>query len=170
MAWTDRDIELAWAAGFFDGEWSIGSYRDRRGRGRQSLDMHLVQSGTESEPPESLVRFQAAVGGIGVVAKRNPDNGRLGNKPLWAWRLGNVDQVRQVIRLLIPHLTEKVDDVARAISLRAEYEGHLVDRQLFCKRGHDLAVTSYPNNKARRNCRSCNTQRMAEWRAAQKGG
>jgi hypothetical protein len=66
-------MELAWAAGFFDGEGHI-SYHEtvRRRRGNtyhsRALVFMVVQTGKPGdEPPHVLTRFQNAVGGLGVV-------------------------------------------------------------------------------------------------------
>jgi transposase-like protein len=76
----------------------------------------------------------------------------------------------EIVRSLLPYLTVKLDQVAEAVAIRTEYVELLKERKRFCKRGHDLKDTAYPNNQTRANCRECNRTRQAEWRSAQKGG
>jgi len=59
------DVDLAWAAGFFDGEGSVSVHRDRR-PGR-AVVVHLD---IEQVDPRPLVRFRAAVGRPGAITLR----------------------------------------------------------------------------------------------------
>lgn len=54
--------ELAWAAGLFDGEGSIGLYSAGRAQRWKHLRLAVGQSDTEV-----LIRFNAAVGGLGKL-------------------------------------------------------------------------------------------------------
>jgi hypothetical protein len=161
MAWTARDIELAWAAGFFDGEGSIGAVRDNKNGRRISIQMSVAQSGSDDAPPASLERFHRAVE-VGKIYKRAPEDGRLGSKPMWYWRASNVDDTKTAIRLLRPFVIEKLDQIAEAAALRSEWEGLYADRQLFCKRGHEFTpdnTYTYENRNSRpRLCRTCNAE------------
>lgn len=88
---TTPDTELAWAAGFFDGEGYVGVRRDKRPGRRLTL-----QIGIEQVDPRPLVRFKAAVDWPGNVVARP------------ARRAPN----RQIIhRIIMGH-----DDVLRTIS------------------------------------------------------
>lgn len=128
---------IAWAAGFFDGEGSIGAVLDRRHGGSFTVNMCVVQAGTKTEPPDTLVRF-LEIAGVGHLEKRNENNrGRLGKKPLWVWRVSNINDVRSFSRRLFPYLGQaKTDQIAKALAVRAESEGLTTDRRLFCKQGH----------------------------------
>ena len=79
------DTELAWAAGFFDGEGSVACYyyndrRDRHGKLRgTSLTANVRQAeGRDGGMPPTLLRFQGAVllgtlsGPIAYPAPRRP--------------------------------------------------------------------------------------------------
>ncbi len=59
--------ELAWAAGFFDGEGSTMVHLDDSRPGYVRLEAAVPQSGRGSGIPATLVRFQTAVGGIGRI-------------------------------------------------------------------------------------------------------
>jgi hypothetical protein len=79
--------EMAWAAGFFDGEGSIGTNRGR-----------LVVQITQAEP-STLTRFKEAVG-HGTVGGPYQPTLRPTSRPLWKWwaygrqALAVVDQLR----------------------------------------------------------------------------
>ena len=56
--------ELAWAAGFFDGEGSTILHTDESRPGYLRLEVSVPQSGHDAGVPAVLIRFQKAVGGL----------------------------------------------------------------------------------------------------------
>ncbi len=62
---TGTDVELAWAAGFFDGEGSVSVHCDKRPGRRPAFRLEIEQ--VDVRP---LVRFRAAVGGLGSLSQR----------------------------------------------------------------------------------------------------
>jgi hypothetical protein len=113
MAFTQRDIDLAWIAGFFDGEGST-TYRpisyaskrpDRPGFGR-SMVMSISQVNRSN-----LGRVQRTLGGViqGPFKQKNA-------RDCWHWRLHKATDVRDSVRALWPHLgDEKKLQALRAI-------------------------------------------------------
>lgn len=90
-------LELAWAAGFFDGE---GSIQLRRGT---MLQLYVGQT-----DPRPLERFAAAVGAGKVRGPYGPyaRNGKPNNwKPMYAWQLGG-RKAESVFATLRPYLSE----------------------------------------------------------------
>lgn len=81
-------VELAWAAGFFDGEGWF-SVPDRG----QSLELGV---GQKMQP--ALERFQAAVG-VGRIYRER-------NNTFFSWRATNAADQYRTIRLLWPYMTE----------------------------------------------------------------
>lgn len=67
-------LELAWAAGFFDGEGSTSLHHQASRPRSVRLDVVISQKGTEDGPPPTLLRFQKALGGIGRMT-RKPSRG-----------------------------------------------------------------------------------------------
>ena len=65
-------LELAWAAGFFDGEGSTYQHSDVSRPGYLRLEMKVPQKGAQGVP-EVLIRFQRAVGGTGRFGGPNAD-------------------------------------------------------------------------------------------------
>ena len=90
--------ELAWAAGFFDGEGSVRAKWNMKGP-RRNRAIHAIVGQREREP---LDRFQAAVG-VGKVYGPSYTQTRDG-KPMWRWETGNRDYVHLVCWLLWPYL------------------------------------------------------------------
>lgn len=114
----EREIELAWAAGFLDGE---GSFlfiirSDDRGRGR--LTVQASQS--DIRPLEKL---------ISILGGRiyGPYSHAIG-KPYWEWRIGTEETVLATFDILLPYLSEpKQEQIAVALAQR---EAHLLVRPL----------------------------------------
>lgn len=102
--------ELAWAAGFFDGEGSIvyktQHYTTVRGVERTYPALVLSVSQTDDRP---LYRFKTAVE-IGNVIGPYRNGGSSVNKPLYYWRVEG-KQVAQVWRKLLPYLARCLERV-----------------------------------------------------------
>jgi hypothetical protein len=93
--------ELAWAAGFVDGEGCFGSYRRTR-RGNYGMQMGINQC-----DPEVLHRFRNAVGGLGNITgpfDKTAGGLRPNTRPQWIYQVGAAADVREVVRLLWPYL------------------------------------------------------------------
>jgi hypothetical protein len=86
--------ELAWAAGFFDGE---GWARKKKPRG---VGAQINQAGVNGVPP-SLLRFQASLGGLGRIGGPVSQPGR---KDLYHWVVSSKHDVAELVRLLSPWL------------------------------------------------------------------
>ena len=161
-SWT----ELAWAAGFFDGE---GCTTGRRSYPRISI----TQAGPLAQPPEVLDRFRRAVGGIGHISGPElDDSGR--HKPRWVYFLHGGVQVSAVIALLWPFLgavkRAQADRVLTAYCAQPPYlrrPGVTRGRPLNpkCKRGHDYS-DSYWTGRGR-NCGPCQKIARDAFRARQ---
>ena len=90
------DIELAWAAGFFDGEGCFGAYLKRKG-GRTYGRISIAQC-----DPQVLERFQKAIG-YGVI--KGPTQQRENWSPRWDFIINSQSEVREVCAKLRPHLS-----------------------------------------------------------------
>jgi len=90
--------ELAWAAGFFDGEGHIGSAVTGKKRLNKHLHIQLVQT---ADGP--LERFQRAVG-FGKIY--GPYKSRGNKRPYKQLHIDKFEQVQQTICLLWPWLSE----------------------------------------------------------------
>jgi len=98
--------ELAWAAGFFEGEGCIYVPPVEQGRG---LRLSVAQSSDDDQPPPTLLRF-AAVAGCGKVSKLGPN--ALSKKQRWMWRVQRRAQAQDVLDRLRPFLTLESETLA----------------------------------------------------------
>ncbi len=161
-------IELAWAAGFFDGEGCTTAVSLRR-----YPKISITQSGPLAKPPEVLDRFKRAVGEIGHISGPElDDSGR--HKPRWVYNLYGGTQVSAVIALLWPFLGTVKH--AQADHILSRYYAQPPYRRrpgvtrgrplsLACKRGHDYS-DSYWTGRGR-NCGLCQEMARVAYRARQ---
>lgn len=91
-----RDELTAWAAGFFDGEGSIGVYGTRH-----APSMYLPQS-SEAGIPDTLVRFRTAIG-AGTISGPRTVRSRWTKLPQYVWRSQRFGEIEYVIELLRPY-------------------------------------------------------------------
>ena len=109
--------ELAWAAGFFDGEGS--TFLNNRGaRGRRWRP--TVRLGIGQTDVRPLERFKAAVGGLGTV--RGPygpyqTSSYVMRTPRWQWDVQGIELTQAIIAMLWKWLSPpKREQAARALS------------------------------------------------------
>lgn len=96
--------ELAWAAGFFDGEGTTGVKTGKR----PAPQAHLSQ--TDKRP---LERFQKAVFGCGIILGPYSRPQYPNRKPYWTWSVQNFEEVQAVVAALWTFLSEPKRDQAR---------------------------------------------------------
>jgi hypothetical protein len=114
------DTDLAWAAGFFDGEGSLGIYRKTQyHRGRKYAGWH-VHARVAGCCREAIERF-AEIVGEGTVRKEP----RLtaGNRNVWVWCGASATAMDSLSRLL-PYLTVKREQVELGIEFRKTVANH----------------------------------------------
>lgn len=158
--------ELAWAAGFFDGEGS--TFVASRGH----YPVIGISQSDDDGVPAVLVRFRDAVGGFGHI------NGpfRLGDddyKVKWIYRVHGYEMVRAVIGQIWPWLgTVKQVQAASTLLEYRLWNPHKKRRpgttfgQPFkevCKRGHDLSLAQTRPGRSRE-CIPCRHERYVEKR------
>lgn len=105
------EIELAWAAGFFDGE---GCFKGARTNGISDTKYGRVS--ISQKDPEVLYRFKSAVGGLGSV---NGPYGKNGDShcPMWYYAAAGKSQVVTICNLLRPYLSSiKIKDMDNMLS------------------------------------------------------
>jgi len=111
--------ELAWAAGFYDGEGCLFFNRINR-----SVGIDVSQTSTTGEPPGTLTRFQNAVGGIGKIY--GPYNKHDNGKPVYSFRVGKFERVQAIIAMLWLFLGQvKRDQAKDALVKLAEHRRNL---------------------------------------------
>lgn len=143
--------ELAWAAGFYDGEGSASSSSDYLKLPALSLNQVDIRP---------LRRFHAAVLGLGTV--RGPYE--RGNQPIYEWSAKSFIHAQAVIGLLWKYWSEPKREQAHRV-MTAFYQRTLrrgprgKDGKIaFCKVGHSLAdAYTFPSSNGRiyRRCKPC---------------
>lgn len=106
----DRE-ELAWAAGFFDGEGTTHLAMAPASRYSPDRRCGFPRLSVAQISVETLDRFRTAVGGIGGIYGRQRSN-------VHSWQTGSVKQAYFVIGLLWFKLTPIKQEQARASFLR----------------------------------------------------
>jgi len=99
--------ELAWAAGFFDGEGYTGFRRGNRHSDPQRRTYMGLTIPIGQKTPELLYRFQAAVG-VGQVygPYKNGAKGPNATRTAYRYAISNIKDIRQIRELLSPYLGE----------------------------------------------------------------
>jgi len=106
---TARESDYAWAAGFIDGEGSIGMYYlTYKNRGKKYRRIAIQVTQTRLLPLEKL---QELFGG--TITEIFPKGGK---QRTWYWGVRGVDIVTMVYKLLQPHLLVKNTDFKEAIN------------------------------------------------------
>lgn len=95
---SERNIDIAWAAGLFEGEGCITCLKPDGGRNPYAR-ISLELGSTDLDVVE---RF-ASIVGVGNVVKRATKQ-RDHHKDLWRWSIGSKNGVLHVLDLLRPHL------------------------------------------------------------------
>jgi hypothetical protein len=114
---SNSQHEVAWAAGFFDGE---GTICLKRRVWKDSLNYSLsagVPQGGRAQVPEVLTRFQRAVKMGAIYGPGNWRNARLRS---YDWHLTQPEDVRRLFELLRPFLGER--KIAQAEAAFAIYD------------------------------------------------
>jgi hypothetical protein len=109
-------VELIWAAGFFDAEGSTIARRDSSRPGYRRMQISLPQKG-DDRPPSALLRFHAAMLGMGRITSRRRDG-------TYSWVCSSYDECQATVAALWNFLgTVKRKQAAAALcSVRQQYE------------------------------------------------
>ena len=121
-SWYKLTLELAWAAGLFDGEGCTSARPYNRRPNSIRIHASVSQSSRSAEVvPSVLVRFQHAVGGMGSLGTPYFDerSGTFAHQ----WRVGSFEETQAVVALLWRNLgTVKRAQAAEALlRFRAQY-------------------------------------------------
>jgi hypothetical protein len=97
-----REIEVAWAAGFFDGEGTVAADKDPRTGRYRAINMEIPQSSIGGTP-EVLLRFRRIVG-VGNISGPYEPRSPWSRLPAYRWRSGALEDVESVAAVLFPWL------------------------------------------------------------------
>lgn len=105
-----RDIDLAWAAGFFDGEGYISIVARNTKVGDKLYKHQYIRLGINHVDPRPLQKYQQLFGGILTCAQSQ------GNRHIrWQWKL-TCNQAKEFILKIRPYLINK--DIVADIALQ----------------------------------------------------
>jgi hypothetical protein len=150
-----HERELAWAAGFFDGEGCTSLAVCRRDGKIISYKAHVCIAQVQAEP---LIRFRNAVN-IGKVygpyKKESPNQ-----QPQYRYSIQSKDGTKEVIRQLRPYLCSiKIAQAERVFSIVDSQSNMLNSKfKTHCKWGHELTSDNIyvpPKRPGRRYCKTC---------------
>jgi hypothetical protein len=144
----DADTEIAWAAGLFEGEGTVG-VTTPKGSSRP-----YPQASLRMTDEDVVERFCEAVG-VGYVG--TPVRGT--RKPLYPWVANGWERVSQLHDLLVPYLgIRRLEQFERVLTLRQEpYDPGARRREAtHCSRGHAWTPeNTYMTREGARSCRTC---------------
>ncbi len=112
------DIDVAWAAGLFEGEGCITA-NVTKAKGLTYRRPYLSLRSTDLDVVE---RFHGVVGCGRVLPIKSPSHVNKGRKPAWDWRAASSEDVQAVLTLLRPHLGDRRGEKAdEALSFYTTY-------------------------------------------------
>ncbi len=124
-------LEIAWAAGLFEGEGCWNVYTRKSGK----LQVQARLTMTDRDVVE---RFASIIGCGSTRASHTPSARARGDKPLTEWYVYEAERVREVIRLFLPYLGDRrrarAEEVLR---LGADIQSHN-NKKTHCPNGHEL--------------------------------
>ncbi len=148
------DLEIAWAAGFFEGE---GYFTSTVANLKSGQQRRYPMVGINNTDHPMLVRFHAIVG-VGRISSRSVTYSPFNAKPQWMWRACKRSEVEYVLDLFRPWLSERRLEQAAAV---LDELGKLNGPKSHCPRGHAYSEeNTYVWGKYRW-CRTCRAEKRA---------
>ena len=167
---TQHDLDVAWAAGLFEGEgcWFWHRRADSKARGRGSLTGKAQLSMTD----EDVVRRFAAVVGFGNIVFM-PIRGNM-QKPQWRWTAQAARDVRSLSAMFAPYAGNR--RAAKAAEVLAAMATITIpwNQRTHCKNGHpltgeNLRLRTNTKGVTTRSCKTClrryGREAMRKWRS-----
>jgi hypothetical protein len=125
MTFIPNREELAWAAGFFDGEGSTCGGVSRKGAAWLTMPIHQLTDSSDDPNSSTLERFRNAVGGLGRIYERRE------RADMHVWTVGAFEDVQAVGAMLWPFLSQpkqkqfsKALEARKAHGFRRQATGH----------------------------------------------
>jgi hypothetical protein len=151
------EVEIAWAAGLFEGEgcWNVYLPPSRRKVGRRQLQPQMKLAMTDGD----VVRRFAGIVGCGSLRDRPRQHGKSHWKPTYEWNLYRRADIQCLIRFFWPYLGERRRGKAQEILDLGEAVPH--GKRTHCPQGHpyagdNLVLESIHDGKyTARRCKTC---------------
>lgn len=150
--WGSYREQLAWAAGFFDGEGTTSVSTDKNGNRKLTVC-------ADQNDPRVLERFAHALGHIGRMY--GPYRDRSGRFIHWRYTAGKWEYGQAWLAMMWPFLSP----VKRAQAVRGlnHSRGRRGPRQEYCVRGHWFPPDCIRDANGRRVCVQCRRIRNRAW-------
>lgn len=119
----ERDVEMAWAAGLWEGEgcFFLRKHFNHQGRGK---DYVYAGASIASTDKDVIDRFNEVIG-LSVNVRRQGSKKRKESwKPLYVWYVSGVDQVEHLYNLLAPWLGKRRRERAEEVLEEAKNAPH----------------------------------------------
>jgi hypothetical protein len=117
----DRSIDIAWAAGLFEGEGCFYVALDRRKK---------VTRATLRMTDKDVVERFARIVGVGCISANPQKQGEPSQKPIWTWSTNKQSDVLRFVDLVEPYLGSRRR--AKALELRATLRRLAEQREKHC--------------------------------------
>src|SRR4029079_16974383 len=127
LTWLDP-LQIAWAAGFFDGEGSTITYFPNKKSRYQRLQASVPQSGHGGDVPEVLHRIRTAMLGMGKIVGHNEYG-------IYLWKTVGFEETQAAIALLWQYLGPVKRGQASA-AIRQVLDGYRIGRLKARRRRH----------------------------------
>lgn len=152
------DVEVAWAAGLFEGEGCFGIYA--RGSRPNSVNVQLRLAMTDRDAVE---RFAAIVN----IPVNGPRTRRTNEKPLWECVTQHRGECKRIAAMLLPHLCER--RAAKAQEILDLPDTKSLGERTHCPKGHpysgdNLIIEMVGPKGAQHVARRCKTCRTIQSR------
>jgi hypothetical protein len=144
-------LELAWAAGFMDGEGCFGLVRSTarvRGPRWYKVRASATQHGQPGIVPEVLHRLQHALGGVGRIERHS-------GVDAFKWVVEGDTKVQFILESLTPYLGERKVAQAREALDAFRAQSRLKGNGTRCVRGHLYERVAMKGGRRRRICNAC---------------
>lgn len=115
----DRQLKLAWAAGFFDGEGYVGTSKRISKRGDKVYESLYIRIGINHVAPEPLAEMVALFGGN--LRKQALDKVVGNRKPRHQWKI-STDKAVIALREMLPYMKNKQYVASLAIDFQDTME------------------------------------------------
>lgn len=96
------DTQIAYLAGFIDGEGCLSIYKHHRPTGHGSFNVTVRVTNTDKSIIETIQQWT----GLGTVRMRSPRKGFLYRKTQWEWTI-NPSSIRELFPVIMPYLQIK---------------------------------------------------------------
>ena len=163
LAATLNTHELAWAAGFFDGEGSAGAGREKNRTPTRVGSVKIWVGIAQVGDPSVLIRFQRAIGGFGAI--RGPYQRRGIRQPVYHYAIARFEFTQHLTAVLWRYLSNVKRQQLKTALLAwrcapRHWFKHMRNSRTVCSRGHLLTPNNIDSHRTGNRCRQC----RQEWR------